>query len=874
MTEPLGKNSPQSGGARATAVALGVACVAGLALRLWGIQNESAWWDEYSSLMHLGQPTLQDFLAHNRIYDPATLPLYYAIEYIWSRIAGTGTLAMRLPSLLLGVLLVPLVYALGARIAGRNAGLFAAACVALSPIHAFHAQGVRMYVLFTLLAVCSMYTFLRLREGDKRWWAAHTVAQLLLSWTHPFALLLLPVQGLAWLTSGFRHEWRRALAWGMLCIVACAPALGYLSTIEYWSEDSTAHWFAAPTLPGALADIFADDVISATYQLRESPGAYWGLVPVLAARPVLDGLLVATLFLLATYAMVQSLRAGSTQSRNSVVLLALWCVLPVLMLYAASLAVRPMLFPRYTVHASLALYLLAGVGLAALPGVALRRVAAALALGLLAYQVGLAHPGPQRTDYKGVAAALQAQAEPARDMVLVQGDLWRDLFAYNAAGIGLPIVSTGDDPRLTALCARHFIGGGGRTLWLLAVGNHFDAQTDPKLESALTDAGLTFEREPFFGIEQLFLYRLTGKGLVDAPGGWTELALGDEDSPERRALRSGIVGVAAALAAQGSADSAAALVQAYLGESAQQDYAYGVIAKMISEEPGEALAAYATVLDLMRALGIQEQGHPGLAAEAVLAVAANGHAPALAADALVDFALDFPQRAQVYLAAANAAAHPPEALFFHLLDAIIAAGDQDATLTAALIDALLAVKNIPEYRYENMLDRACAVARKHGCVAPVLPLLEAARPLSPLHFELNCSAIVRACVRGAAIVPYIDAKVQMDKGMVYFGQQNYPAASEAFKAASVEQFGFPVMMLGVLDLLQGNKQSFREGARKAIDMDPGLKAVVGAWLEALLIADRPGAEAAALGFRGTDLDISEVLLGLTATYFDGAPSPA
>jgi hypothetical protein len=90
----------------------------------------------------------------------------------------------------------------------------------------------------------------------------------------------------------------------------------------------------------------------------------------------------------------------------------------------------------------------------------------------------------------------------------------------------------------------------------------------------------------------------------------------------------------------------------------------------------------------------------------------------------------------------------------------------------------------------------------------------------------------------------------------------------------VEQFGFPVMMLGVLDLLQGNKQSFREGARKAIDMDPGLKAVVGAWLEALLIADRPGAEAAALGFRGTDLDISEVLLGLTATYFDGAPSPA
>ena len=49
-------------------------------MRAAGITAESAWWDEYTSVMHLDAPSLGRFLSLNRTLDPLTLPLYYTLE--------------------------------------------------------------------------------------------------------------------------------------------------------------------------------------------------------------------------------------------------------------------------------------------------------------------------------------------------------------------------------------------------------------------------------------------------------------------------------------------------------------------------------------------------------------------------------------------------------------------------------------------------------------------------------------------------------------------------------------------------------------------------------------------------------------------------
>lgn len=198
MTAPLQQERAKGGSLapRPTAFALTAILIVGALLRFYRIGLESVWWDEYTSLMHLGAPDLLSFLKLNRTLDPATLPLYYTLEYLWWHGVSASVPGLRILSICLGLLTIGMLYLLGRDLFGRGAGLLAALCLAVSPIHIFHAQGIRMYVLMTLLAVCSVYTYMKVMRAGGGWWALHGGANLLLLWTHPFALLLLVVEAL------------------------------------------------------------------------------------------------------------------------------------------------------------------------------------------------------------------------------------------------------------------------------------------------------------------------------------------------------------------------------------------------------------------------------------------------------------------------------------------------------------------------------------------------------------------------------------------------------------------------------------------------------------------------------------------------------
>jgi len=168
---------------------------AGLALRLYRIGAESVWWDEFTSLTYLDAPSLWTFLKLNRTMDPLTLPLYYSLEYLWYHHVGSSVHSLRWLSILIGEASILLLYVFGRNLFGRTAGLAAALCMAFSPNHIHHSQGIRMYVLMTMLALASAYTFMRLLQTWKRrHWAAHLAVNFLLLWTHPFAFLLIGVE--------------------------------------------------------------------------------------------------------------------------------------------------------------------------------------------------------------------------------------------------------------------------------------------------------------------------------------------------------------------------------------------------------------------------------------------------------------------------------------------------------------------------------------------------------------------------------------------------------------------------------------------------------------------------------------------------------
>ena len=121
------------------------------ALRLYGLANQSLWWDELKTWERATVPLNQ--MLTNLIGIRDQVPLYYWMMRFW-RTIGTEPTILRLISVYFGTLSIPLVYKIGRRLDGQATGLLSAFLLAISPFHIWYSQEVRMYTLLpALLAV-------------------------------------------------------------------------------------------------------------------------------------------------------------------------------------------------------------------------------------------------------------------------------------------------------------------------------------------------------------------------------------------------------------------------------------------------------------------------------------------------------------------------------------------------------------------------------------------------------------------------------------------------------------------------------------------------------------------------------------------------
>ena len=124
------------------------------ALRFYRLGAQSLWSDEGNSLT-LAQAGLAEIAARTAF--DIHPPLYYWLLKLWLALFGRSEFAARSLSAMLGVLLVALIFRLGARFFGPKAGAAAAFMAAISPFQVYYAQEARMYML---LATISGFLFL------------------------------------------------------------------------------------------------------------------------------------------------------------------------------------------------------------------------------------------------------------------------------------------------------------------------------------------------------------------------------------------------------------------------------------------------------------------------------------------------------------------------------------------------------------------------------------------------------------------------------------------------------------------------------------------------------------------------------------------
>jgi mannosyltransferase len=375
---------------------LAVPALITLATTTWGISGASYWRDEAATVSAVSRPlpAMLSMLTHVDAVHGA----YYLLMWPLARLAGTGEVAMRLPSALAMSLTAALIAAIGRRAVSARAGLAAGTIWAVLPVTSWYGQDARSYALVTTLACAASYLFLR---RSSSWYGVSLVA---LGLVNVFGLLLIPAHAVTLAATD-----RAGLArWRATAITAAAVTMPLVVLV--WRQRADVAWIPA-------LDQHEFDTVTG-----------W------AGSLAVSELALLILLIGAAFAAAGK-GAGRSAAfpRDFVALCLPWLLLPLAALLAVSV-VKPIFEFRYVLFSLPAMALLLGAAVAALGRVTAALTVAALALIALPAQQAVRAAEGHYENIREIDHVIAANEHPG-DAVLYPWDGWRQAAAAYPYGL-------------------------------------------------------------------------------------------------------------------------------------------------------------------------------------------------------------------------------------------------------------------------------------------------------------------------------------------------------------------------------------------------------------------------------------------------------
>ena len=193
---PSGRVAALQSSRRVDALVLAGLAIVALAIRLVKFR-QGVYADELSTLYIVDGRSLSDVLDIVSSDAEVSPPLSFIASWLFSKL-GSAPELIRLPSMIAGLLSIPLTYLVGLRAVNRATGLIAAAIVTLSPFMVYFSAEARGYALAIFFLLLSTLALLRaVRSGGWGWWVAYALASTLAMYSHYTAAFPLVAQ-LAW----------------------------------------------------------------------------------------------------------------------------------------------------------------------------------------------------------------------------------------------------------------------------------------------------------------------------------------------------------------------------------------------------------------------------------------------------------------------------------------------------------------------------------------------------------------------------------------------------------------------------------------------------------------------------------------------------
>jgi uncharacterized membrane protein len=165
-------------------------------------------------------------------------PLEYTLLWVVAHTIGSSELELRLPSVVFGTLLVPMLYIAGRALYDERTGILAAAFGSVGALAVWYSQEASDYALLILLVTVSVWAQARLLQGSRPWlWVAWAAACGGMIWTEWSAVLVVGTETAVFLgaleSRRRRHQPVRQLGRGLAIstvgtIIVCLPTLPLL----------------------------------------------------------------------------------------------------------------------------------------------------------------------------------------------------------------------------------------------------------------------------------------------------------------------------------------------------------------------------------------------------------------------------------------------------------------------------------------------------------------------------------------------------------------------------------------------------------------------------------------------------------------------
>lgn len=208
-------------------------------LRIFMLGSQSLWTDEGAIYSQTKAGSIFEVYSRVMNEEGHIGPFYHILNYLFCQLFGYAEWALRMPSAIYGTISVILVYKIAELLFSRNIALLSSILLAFSPLHVWYSQEARMYSLWVMLMLLTTFVFIKLLDkGRLRLWILFTLLASGSIWTFLNSIFLLAAMGL-YLVVFFRR-YKKELCFFVICMLIAVASYfpGIITLLARTSSDT------------------------------------------------------------------------------------------------------------------------------------------------------------------------------------------------------------------------------------------------------------------------------------------------------------------------------------------------------------------------------------------------------------------------------------------------------------------------------------------------------------------------------------------------------------------------------------------------------------------------------------------------------------